>query len=141
MSEHAPFRTAFAHGVAAQKYMNPHGEKHWSQTASRVTKHPLAALPVSGRAKAELYQEIYPLINDRHFIPGGRYLYGCGNDFHQVQNCLLLRAEAWGVMTVWIGAGPRPVPGAADHVLWTDADPGAAAHDVGKSVVARGSER
>jgi hypothetical protein len=42
---------------------------------------------------------------------------------------LLLRAEAWGVMTVWIGAGPRPVPGAADHVLWTDADPGAAAHD------------
>jgi ribonucleoside-diphosphate reductase alpha chain len=27
------------------------------------------------------------------FIPGGRYLYGSGRPFHQVNNCLLLRAE------------------------------------------------
>jgi len=34
------------------------------------------------------------------------------------------RARAWGVETVWIGSGPRPVPGAADHVLWiSDDDP------------------
>jgi len=31
------------------------------------------------------------------------------------------RAPAWGVETVWIGAGPRPPGGAADHVLWLDA--------------------
>lgn len=30
------------------------------------------------------------------------------------------RAPAWGVETVWIGAGPRPTVGAADHVLWFD---------------------
>ena len=30
------------------------------------------------------------------------------------------RAGAWGVTTVWIGAGARPQPGAADHVLWID---------------------
>ena len=32
------------------------------------------------------------------------------------------RAPAWGVETVWIGAGPRPPAGAADHVLWLDTD-------------------
>jgi hypothetical protein len=33
------------------------------------------------------------------------------------------RAAAWGVETVWIGAGSqRPPAGAADHVLWLDTD-------------------
>lgn len=30
----------------------------------------------------------------------------------------MLRARAWGLLSVWIGAGRRPEPGAADHVLW-----------------------
>lgn len=38
------------------------------------------------------------------------------------------RASAWGVDTVWIGGGPRPDPGAAEHVLWVDGDAGAAPH-------------
>jgi hydrogenase maturation factor len=38
------------------------------------------------------------------------------------------RAPAWGASTVWIGAGPRPTAGAADHVLWLDDAP-SAAHD------------
>ncbi len=29
---------------------------------------------------------------------------------------LLRRAPAWGVLTLWLGAGERPPPGAADHV-------------------------
>ena len=33
------------------------------------------------------------------------------------------RGPAWGVETVWIGAGPhRPAAGAADHVIWLDTD-------------------
>ena len=33
------------------------------------------------------------------------------------------RGAAWGVETVWIGAGPkRPEPGAADHVIWLDTE-------------------
>jgi hypothetical protein len=31
---------------------------------------------------------------------------------------VMRRAEAWGLGTVWIGAGPRPTAGAADHVLF-----------------------
>ena len=32
----------------------------------------------------------------------------------------LAMAPSWGAMTIWIGAGPRPSPGGADHVLWSD---------------------
>ena len=32
------------------------------------------------------------------------------------------RGAAWGVETVWVGSGPRPPAGAADHVLWLDTD-------------------
>jgi hydrogenase maturation factor len=32
---------------------------------------------------------------------------------------LMRRADAWGVVTVWLGAGPPPDPGAADHVVWS----------------------
>ncbi len=37
---------------------------------------------------------------------------------------LMRRAPAWGARSIWIGSGPRPPAGAADHVLWIDdADP------------------
>lgn len=38
------------------------------------------------------------------------------------------RARAWGLSTVWVGAGPRPEAGVADHVLWLEGDLAAAAH-------------
>lgn len=41
---------------------------------------------------------------------------------------LLRRAPAWGVTSLWVGAGRRPEPGAADHVLWLP-DGDAAPHD------------
>jgi hypothetical protein len=34
----------------------------------------------------------------------------------------LQRAAVWGLTSIWIGAGPRPDPGAADHVLWIDGE-------------------
>ena len=33
---------------------------------------------------------------------------------------LMRRAPAWGAASAWIGSGPRPPAGAADHVLWID---------------------
>ena len=44
------------------------------------------------------------------------------------------RAGAWGLTSVWIGAGLRPPPGAADHVLWVD-DPGGTAPFDGRLVL------
>lgn len=37
-----------------------------------------------------------------------------------VITAVMRRAQAWGVTTIWIGNGERPVRGAADHVLWLD---------------------
>jgi hypothetical protein len=34
------------------------------------------------------------------------------------------RARAWGLLTLWLGSGPRPRGGAADYVLWLDGEPG-----------------
>lgn len=33
---------------------------------------------------------------------------------------VMRRAPVWGATTIWIGNGPRPEAGAADHVLWID---------------------
>ena len=33
---------------------------------------------------------------------------------------IMRRAPAWGATSIWIGSGPRPDAGAADHVLWLD---------------------
>jgi hydrogenase maturation factor len=41
---------------------------------------------------------------------------------------LLLRAGAWGLLSFWLGAGPRPVSPRADHTVWLEAaDPVVAA--------------
>lgn len=36
---------------------------------------------------------------------------------------VMRRAPAWGVHTLWVGNGPRPEGGSADHVLWLEEDP------------------
>lgn len=46
----------------------------------------------------------------------------------------MLRAPAWGLETIWIGAGPRPPSGVADHLLWLD-DAGARAPHTGELVL------
>jgi hypothetical protein len=43
---------------------------------------------------------------------------------------VLQEAAAWGMTTVWIGAGTRPQPGSADHVVWEEGTAsGSARHD------------
>jgi len=68
----------------------------WKEVAQRVAWNVMGAV----RAPVSLIKDIEELIATRVFIPGGRYLYGAGRPFHQVQNCLLLRAEdsreGWG---------------------------------------------
>ncbi|HEX4981999.1 MAG TPA: hypothetical protein VFV63_09890, partial [Ilumatobacteraceae bacterium] len=39
-----------------------------------------------------------------------------------VVGSLLRRSPAWGLTSVWLGAGRRPPAGAADHVVWLDGD-------------------
>jgi hypothetical protein len=39
------------------------------------------------------------------------------------------RAPAWGVLSVWIGCGPKPAPGLADHLVWAEDASPLARHD------------
>jgi ribonucleoside-diphosphate reductase alpha chain len=82
----------FAETIRLQKYAHklPGGDKEtWGDTAQRVSSHVLGAIGASG----ETIDQVTGLIARRVFIPGGRYLYSTGREFHQTQNCLLLRVE------------------------------------------------
>jgi ribonucleoside-diphosphate reductase alpha chain len=61
----------------------------WLEISKRVATNVLAAV----NAPKELVDELAYRIAIRQIIPGGRYLYAAGRDYHQVQNCLLMRAE------------------------------------------------
>jgi ribonucleoside-diphosphate reductase alpha chain len=84
--------SAFALAIMNQKYahLKIDGSKEtWPEIAYRVAKNVLGAVP----GNEQYVDATARLIAQRKFIPGGRYLYASGRDFHQVQNCLLMRAE------------------------------------------------
>jgi ribonucleoside-diphosphate reductase alpha chain len=104
----------FARDIALQKYCHTlrSGRKEtWSEVAKRVATNVLAAVD----APKELVEEIAGYIENREFMPGGRYLYASGRGLHQTQNCLLLKAddsrEGWSdlmqksAMALMTGAG------------------------------------
>lgn len=97
MSTHAPFDSTFAWKVFKGKYPFTPTEE-WSGCAARVTSNVTGGLRAAPRghrvlSNTDAIERIHALIARRAFIPGGRYLYGSGRDFHQVNNCLLLKAE------------------------------------------------
>jgi ribonucleoside-diphosphate reductase alpha chain len=85
----------FAKTIYEQKYARTDDTgkvvETWEDTAYRVTQHVLGALGY--HQDTEEFQIILKLISERKFMPGGRYLYASGRPLHQVQNCLLLKAE------------------------------------------------
>jgi ribonucleoside-diphosphate reductase alpha chain len=71
------------------KYPTLNDRQTWPEIAQRVASNVLAAVT----APQSLIDELAYRIAIRQIIPGGRYLYAAGRDYHQVQNCLLMRAE------------------------------------------------
>jgi hydrogenase maturation factor len=70
-----------------------------------------------------------PVAALRATVRAGDILLAVGRADTLVVGSALRRAAAWGVTSLWIGAGPRPAPGAADHVLWIDDPSASASHD------------
>lgn len=64
-------------------------QETWKEISQRVAKNVMRAVD----APKSLVDEVQHRIELRQFMPGGRYLYASGRPFHQVQNCLLMRAE------------------------------------------------
>lgn len=104
-------QSPFARAVYLQKY-SMDGREEWPDTAMRVAENVMAA--VGEGPKSDATHAVFRAIRDRKFIPGGRYLYASGRPLHQVQNCLLLRAEdtreGWG--DIWYKAGMSLMTGA-----------------------------
>ncbi len=87
MNKYDVFSTPFAEQIFKQKY-SMDGQETWKDTCTRVVNAVCAQL-----VDAKTKDEIFNLMLDRKFIPGGRYLYSAGRPFHQVNNCFLFRAE------------------------------------------------
>jgi ribonucleoside-diphosphate reductase alpha chain len=83
---------SFAETIFARTYAFTEGET-WEQCSDRV-----ATFVANG--DKELAKQFFDVISKRKFIPGGRYLYGCGREIPQLTNCFLLKAEdsreGWG---------------------------------------------
>jgi ribonucleoside-diphosphate reductase alpha chain len=95
----------FARTIMEHKYsmdLPGGGKESWRDIAKRM-RIVLEAV----RAPKSLIDQAEEYIALRKFIPGGRYLYATGRPFHQVQNCLLLRAddsrEGWSELLNKIG--------------------------------------
>lgn len=61
-------------------------------------------------------------VTARASVRSGDVLVVIGRAGDRAVRDLVRPAPAWGVTTLWIGAGDRPDPGAADHVLWLPDD-------------------
>lgn len=91
MTEARVKMSTFAETIMYQKYSHDlaGGKEHWHNIAYRVPKHVLKAV----HAPKTMVQRVQQLIEERKFIPGGRYLAATGRLFHQVNNCFLFRGE------------------------------------------------
>jgi ribonucleoside-diphosphate reductase alpha chain len=71
-------------------------QESWNKIARRVTDNVLSAVSLPKDTK----DAIYNAIQTRKFIPGGRFLAQSGREYHQTNNCFLLKAEdtreGWG---------------------------------------------
>jgi hypothetical protein len=95
---------------------------HVAVELARPTENGKQALPVTTVPDGPFSEILRPLAR-----AGDMLLVISGSDEPSLAD-IRQRAQAWGLLTVWIGAGPRPEPGSADYVLWTDGDETAASY-------------
>ncbi len=72
------FERTYAHDTAE-------GKETWPQMSHRVAKNVMRAVGIDMRTT--LAKEIRTAIEDKKFVPAGRYLYSAGRPYHQVCNC------------------------------------------------------
>jgi ribonucleoside-diphosphate reductase alpha chain len=100
--------SSFADSIMNLRY-SWEGKETWEDIARRVTTNVFSKVNVSD----DVRNEVMRLIVERKFIPGGRFLAQSGRDYHQTNNCGLLRAEdtreGWGDLmnkaSMWLMSG------------------------------------
>jgi ribonucleoside-diphosphate reductase alpha chain len=93
-----PFDSAFAKSIYEARYKKD-DDRNWLGTTDRVINSVTGELFKAPRAQQhkqlilDTQERLRGLMGRMYFVPGGRYLYASGRDLHQVNNCVLLRAE------------------------------------------------
>jgi ribonucleoside-diphosphate reductase alpha chain len=100
------FTNKYAHNLKTTE-----GKEDWPRISRRVAKSVLSSV----EAPPDMVDRTAQLIRERKWMPGGRYLYASGRPFHQVNNCMLFKAddsrEGWSelmykaTMSLMSGAG------------------------------------
>ncbi len=107
------------HDGATLWVVSPQWEPHAHHVAVEFV-HPVImgkrALPSVARVDPD------PVAQARVAAQPGDLLLAVASADHPAVRDVMRRCPAWGVRSVWIGSGPRPPAGAADHVLWIDSD-------------------
>lgn len=103
----------FAETIYRQKYAQE-GE-NWGDTARRVISTVMAPY------FPEDVEKLTQAVTDRKFMPGGRYLYATGKQFHQTQNCLLLTVEdsRESIADLFNRVGSGLMTGAGIGIVWS----------------------
>lgn len=97
----------FAEDIMYLRYSRekPDGTKEtWDDIAERVVNSVFSIIPTTKANEIKNFNKIVgettTAIKERKFIPGGRFLAQAGRDYHQTNNCFLLRVEdtreSWG---------------------------------------------
>ena len=80
--------STFSNTILEHKYLNRDlEEKTWDDIAQRVSTEVVRPY-MKGYA-----DDIYDIIRQKKFLPGGRYLYAAGRKYNQVNNCFLFDVE------------------------------------------------
>jgi hypothetical protein len=101
----------------------------WPEVAERVSR--CVVEPYLG---ADFTRRIRQLIEEKKFMPGGRYLYAAGRSYPQVNSCFLFRAhdsrEGWA--DIWYKCGHSLMTGGGVGVVYSDLrEEGALVHGLG----------
>ena len=100
----------------------------WPSHAKHVAVEFVHPVIVGKRALPAAPVEVRDLLDTlRSMSVSGDMLVVVGGAGDPVARAAVRRAPAWGLRSLWLGAGERPEAGAADHVLWLDGDVAAAA--------------
>jgi hypothetical protein len=93
----------------------------WPQHAHHLAVEFVHPVVVGKRAlPAQALTAPDPVAALRTLVTGGDVILAVAAAGDPDVSSVMRRAGAWGAETIWIGVGPRPAPGAADHVLWLD---------------------
>jgi hypothetical protein len=95
---------------------------HWPNHGRHVAVEFVHPVIVGKRALPAVHVECGDIVGAvRLLARPGDVILAIGPADDDLVSSLLRRSRAWGLTSLWLGAGPRPAAGAADHVIWMDA--------------------